>query len=234
VSHTLTDCAVQGRFVTPPRGAAPLPVNLGDLMASMPADLVASYNDVMDRASKPVIDGIKSLQSATDGYSWAKLITLGPVWGTLLQAPEETRRAIHSALNTLDTRMQQLTASRAQVLAGTLDIKKWVAAVNTVLDGMKTQARDLGEGTLLNAISVQANDAAQSLKALLDKLAKIPEDIATGLKWGIPVAVGAVGILAILVVPKLLGGTTVVVGRGTGGLGSLRRRRRRGNRRSRR
>lgn len=173
-------------------------------------DAASAYNEVMSKVAAPVMEAISSLRDQTNGYSWAKLVLLGPIYGGVLQAPESTRVAIHSALNTLDTRMRQLDASRANVLSGALPLNKWISAVSVVFDGVKTQARDLGESTILSESVATFTDSIAQAK---EWLANFGAKLGTGLEIGLPIIAIAAILLGIAVVPRLLGGggTTVVI-----------------------
>lgn len=175
-------------------------------------EAVAAYNDVMNRVANPVMDAIGDLRDQVSGYSWAKLITLGPIAGSLAQAPEETRRAIHSALNSSDAQMRLRDSSRADVLAGTLPLNKWIASVNTVFDGVKDIAKDLSEGTLLSQYATAFADAKRDANAVIDRVSRIVGGIADQAgTFGLPV-LGLLAVLAVVfVVPRLLSGTTFVV-----------------------
>lgn len=179
-------------------------------------EAATAYNDAMNRVATPVTDAIEDLRDAVSGYSWTKLIFLGPMMGTVMQAPEETRRAISSGINTMSTRMRQLEVSRGDVLGGRLALNKWVGAVTAVFDGVKALAQQLDESTILSLATAQVNQAARDAAEVYERfkgaLIEVGSKAGKGLEYGLPLLGVAAILLAVFVGPKLLsGGTTVIV-----------------------
>lgn len=189
-------------------------VRFGSAIASpYPPEAVAELNAVMDRVAYPVNGAIARLLEQTNGYSMVQLIVFGPILGMAVQAPEEVRRGIRSAINTFYTRMKQLHAARADVISGKLSLNKWVGAVTVVLDGVQGLGRDLKETTIINLAVHQYRQAAQDASNLWDRLSRLAAGVGEGAKIGLPLLGVAAILAAIFVVPRLLGGTTVVVER---------------------
>lgn len=172
---------------------------------------ISAYNEVMDKVSSPVREAIGDLRDSVSGYSWAKLIALGPIYGGLMQAPENVRAAIGSALNTLTNRLNQLEARRADVMSGALPLNKWIGAVSAVFDGVKVQARDLGESTILAEFTAHFNESVNDAKQLMARLEQLLGELGDKAKVGLPILGIAAILAAIFIVPRLLGGHTTVV-----------------------
>lgn len=176
-------------------------------------DVVNAYNEVMDKVYAPVVEAIGNLRDQASGYSWAKLLLYGPVFGTALQSPESTRSAILSALRTLGNRMDQLRADRAKVLSGSIALNKWIGGVSAIFDGVKSLARDLNESTLLSESIATFNDSVQQGMATWERLKQAAsgalQQAGKGLEY-LPWIGGAAILAAIFILPRLLSPTIVV------------------------
>lgn len=184
---------------------------------SLSAEAAAAYNTTMSNIARPVNDAITDLRDQVEGYSWAKLIFLGPIFGGLTQAPESTRDAIHSALGNLSNRMVLLDRDRALVLSGKIALNKWIAGVNAVFDGVKSLAKDLDESSILSESIATLADSINQAKMVIEKykdaFTGAIERVGTGLQIGLPLLGVAAILAAVFVLPKLLGTTVVVRGK---------------------
>lgn len=183
---------------------------------SFTPEIASAYNEVMDKVSRPVHAAIADLRSAAKGYSWTKLVLFGPLLGTALQTPEDTRKAILSGLLLLENRLNQLEAKRSEVLNGTLSLDRWVSAVSYVADGVKTKAKDFKESTILSSLVTHYNESVRDAELAIAKFkataSELGESYKTGLKVGLPL-IGVGLILAVIyLVPRLLGPTVIVRG----------------------
>lgn len=184
VSHVVVSSGYSGLLVDDPRarmGEYRGATQLGRFGAFSPAQ-ESALNDAMDNAVGSLKRGILALTAKT--Y-------------IMLNIDSNQREYTRSGLNTLTTIVNRLdTSSRAEVLAGTEPIEKWQAAAETVVDGLKAQAAQFDEGSLIDTVSRTVADTASDLqKAITNPVAGVSVGLIVG---GIAAAVGLIWLL-----PKL-------------------------------
>lgn len=159
--------------------------------------VATEYNKAMNATETAVREAIVKLRVTAAAKTFFDYFMLGP-WRGL--ATSEVPSAISTYLSTIETRAKQLTASRANVIGGSLSLEKWVASERVLIDGMDDLAKYLGQGDVTTrAANVASGALVAATRAVDAAVAKAKEimakagDVGDTLKFWAPIAaVGAV------------------------------------------